>query len=43
MFEYKREKNDLERRLNDLQKRTRYHDDHLRIIDIWFQQVSFTI
>ena len=29
----------LESRLNDLQKKTRYHDDHLRTVDIWFHQV----
>ena len=40
MQEYKREKITLETRLNDLIKRAVYHDDHLRIIDAWFTQVS---
>jgi E3 ubiquitin-protein ligase BRE1 len=40
MQEYKREKNTLESRLNDLIKRTKDHDDHLRAIDGWFKQVS---
>lgn len=40
MQEYKRERNTLEARLNELTKRTAYHDDHLRIIDAWFGQVS---
>ncbi|SLM39011.1 e3 ubiquitin-protein ligase bre1 [Lasallia pustulata] len=39
MQEYKRERNTLEARLNDLTKRTAYHDDHLRIIDAWFGQL----
>jgi len=39
MQEYKREKNTLESRLNDLIKRTKDHDDHLRAIDGWFKQL----
>ena len=39
MQEYKREKNALESRLQDLQKRAQYHDDHLRIVDAWFKQL----
>lgn len=39
MQEYKREKNTLESQLKDTRKKARYHDDHLRIIDAWFQQV----
>ncbi|MCJ1256646.1 E3 ubiquitin-protein ligase bre1 [Lignoscripta atroalba] len=39
MQEYKREKATMEIRLNDLKKRTEYHDDHLRIIDSWFAQL----
>ena len=40
MQEYKRERNTLENRLNELAKRAAYHDDHLRSIDAWFSQVS---
>lgn len=39
MQEYKREKNTLEAQLKEMRKKTRYHDDHLRVIDSWFQQV----
>ncbi|MCJ1399955.1 E3 ubiquitin-protein ligase bre1 [Xylographa trunciseda] len=39
MQEYKRERNTLENRLNDLTKRAAYHDDHLRTIDAWFSQL----
>ncbi|KAK4938993.1 E3 ubiquitin-protein ligase bre1 [Elasticomyces elasticus] len=39
MQEYKREKSTLESQLKDMRKKSRYHDDHLRIIDSWFQQV----
>ncbi|MCJ1420797.1 E3 ubiquitin-protein ligase bre1 [Xylographa parallela] len=39
MQEYKRERNSLETRLNDLAKRAAYHDDHLRTIDAWFTQL----
>ncbi|RVX70119.1 hypothetical protein B0A52_06291 [Exophiala mesophila] len=39
MQEYKREKNTLESQLKEMRKKSRYHDDHLRIIDSWFQQV----
>ncbi|KIW15536.1 hypothetical protein PV08_05584 [Exophiala spinifera] len=39
MQEYKREKNTLESQLKEMRKKARYHDDHLRIIDSWFQQV----
>ena len=39
MLEYKREKKDLEARLQSLQQDTKYHDDHLRIIDSWFMQL----
>jgi len=40
MREYKREKATVESLLRDLEHRSRYHDDHLRIIDAWFEQVS---
>lgn len=39
MQEYRREKNTLEAQLKEMRKKARYHDDHLRIIDSWFQQV----
>jgi hypothetical protein len=40
MQEYKREKTSLEAKLKEMSKATAYHDDHLRIIDAWFNQVS---
>ena len=40
MKEYKREKGTLESQLLEAEKRSRYHDDHLRTIDVWFDQVS---
>lgn len=39
MKEYKREKHSLETQLAQVNKRSAYHDDHLRIIDGWFLQV----
>ena len=39
MQEYKREKNILESRLEDIEKRSVYHDDHIRITDAWLLQV----
>ncbi|KAI9786864.1 MAG: E3 ubiquitin-protein ligase bre1 [Geoglossum umbratile] len=39
MQEYKREKNTLETLLNEMTKRSAYHDDHLRIIDAWWKQL----
>ncbi|MCJ1406476.1 E3 ubiquitin-protein ligase bre1 [Ptychographa xylographoides] len=39
MQEYKRERNTLESRLNELSKRAMHHDDHLRAIDAWFAQL----
>ncbi|KAJ4511600.1 E3 ubiquitin-protein ligase bre1 [Exophiala dermatitidis] len=39
MQEYRREKNTLESQLKEMRQQARYHDDHLRIIDAWFQQV----
>jgi hypothetical protein len=40
MQEYKRERNTLEEQLNEMTKRSTFHDDHLRIIDAWWKQVS---
>jgi len=40
MREYKREKAALEAQLGTLEKKSAYHDDHLRMIDAWFSQVS---
>jgi len=40
MLEYKREKNSLEVRLQELEKKTGDHDDHIRIIDAWWLQVT---
>ena len=39
MQEYKREKNSTEVQLKEMRKKTRYHDDHLRAIDLWFKQL----
>lgn len=39
MQEYKRERNTLEGKLNDLVKKAAFHDDHIRTIDAWFGQV----
>ena len=36
MKEYKRQRKDFEEQVTDLQKKCRYHDDHLRVIDAWF-------
>lgn len=43
MREYKREKGVVETQLADLEKRSQHHDDHLRIIDAWFDQVSIKL
>lgn len=40
MNEYKREKATLETRIEEIQKRSTYHDDHIRIADAWVLQVS---
>ena len=42
MQEYKRERNILEARLEELDKKSAYHDDHLRIVDAWWTQVPYT-
>ncbi|PSN71178.1 BRE1-domain-containing protein [Corynespora cassiicola Philippines] len=39
MREYKREKSTIETQLHDAEKRSQYHDDHLRTIDSWFEQL----
>ena len=40
MQEYKREKVSLEGKLKEMSKATAYYNDHLRIIDTWYKQVS---
>lgn len=40
MLEYKREKATLEGQLKDIQRQCTNHDDHLRIVDVWFSQVG---
>jgi len=40
MQEYKRERNLLESRVEELDKKSAYHDDHLRIVDAWWTHVS---
>ncbi|PIA92382.1 E3 ubiquitin-protein ligase bre1 [Cercospora beticola] len=37
--EYKRVKRDAEEQLAELQRKARYHDDHLRILDAWWSQL----
>ncbi len=37
---YKREKVNLETRLQELEKSTVDHDDHIRIVDAWLLQVG---
>lgn len=39
MNEYKREKATLESRIEEIQKRSTYHDDHIRIADAWILQL----
>lgn len=39
MLEYKREKNALETKLQDLEKKSVDHDDHIRVIDAWVLQL----
>ncbi|GAW11091.1 hypothetical protein ANO14919_004300 [Xylariales sp. No.14919] len=39
MLEYKREKTTLEARLEELDKRSTYHDDHIRVMDGWWTQL----
>lgn len=39
MQEYKREKTSLETRLKEMSKAATYHDDHLRVIDSWYNQL----
>ncbi|KAM7204018.1 BRE1 E3 ubiquitin ligase domain containing protein [Naviculisporaceae sp. PSN 640] len=38
MLEYKREKSNLEARLQDIEKRAVHHDDHIRVMDAWWLQ-----
>ena len=40
MQEYKRERSNLEIRLNEMAKTAAYHDEHLMVIDAWFSEVS---
>jgi E3 ubiquitin-protein ligase BRE1 len=39
MLEYKREKNNLEARLHELESKADDHDEHIRVIDAWWLQV----
>ncbi|SZF05363.1 unnamed protein product [Blumeria hordei] len=39
MLEYKREKATLESQLKDVRKRSLDHDDHLRVVDVWWTQL----
>jgi len=40
MQEFKRDKQSLESRVNEMTKAASHHDSHLRIIDAWYKQVS---
>jgi hypothetical protein len=40
MQEYSRKAATAESRLEELHKRSVHHDDHLRLIDAWWRQVS---
>ena len=40
MQEYKRERSNLESRLNEMKEDAAYHDEHLMVIDAWFSEVS---
>ncbi|KAK0711487.1 hypothetical protein B0H67DRAFT_291937 [Lasiosphaeris hirsuta] len=42
MLEYKREKTNLEVRLQELEKSTVDHDDHIRVIDQWMTQIPLS-
>lgn len=42
MLEYKREKINLESRVQELEKNSADHDDHIRVVDAWVLQVSWT-
>ena len=42
MRELKREKATLEAQLADVEKRSQHHDDHLRTLDVWFDQVTIS-
>jgi E3 ubiquitin-protein ligase BRE1 len=39
MYEYKREKQTLESRLSQMSKTATHYNDHLRVIDSWFNQL----
>ena len=42
MQEYKRERNQLESRVNEMTRICQHHDEHLLIIDAWFSEVSLS-
>lgn len=42
MQEYSRKATTAESRLEELHKRCVHHDDHLRIVDAWWRQVSLS-
>ncbi|KAM0804612.1 hypothetical protein BDR22DRAFT_538330 [Usnea florida] len=43
MQEYKRERSNLEIRLNEMAKNAAYHDEHLMVIDAWFSESEILI
>jgi len=42
MLEYKREKINLENRVQELEENSTDHDDHIRVVDAWMLQVRAT-
>lgn len=40
LLEYRREKITLKGRVKELMESSEYHQDHIRLIDAWFKQVS---
>ena len=42
MQEHKRERTSIEARLNAVEKRAQYHDEHITIVDAWFSEVRDT-
>jgi hypothetical protein len=41
MLEYKRQAMSLENRVQELEKKSTDHDDHIRIMDAWVLQVRW--
>jgi E3 ubiquitin-protein ligase BRE1 len=37
---YRRERDLLQTRVTEIEQRSAYHDDHLRVLELWWDQVS---